>query len=341
MLRFKAEKLKMVCSGILRAIGASEIEAEVVADNLIKANLRGVDTHGIRMIQLYVKRFRQGVIKTGANIQVVRETNSTALIDGDSGFGQVAGVKAMKVAIEKAKKSDIAVVGVFNTYHTGMLAYYSMMAIKHDMIGITTCNTPPSMAPWGGTTPILGNNPISFAFPAGKERPIVLDMAVSAVSAQKIRLIKERGEKIPKGWALDKFGQPTTDPTMVYGPEGLVGMLLPIGGYKGYGLSVVADILCGALTGARFSNEMRATRPWMGGNFMIAINIESFIPISNFKKRVDQLIRKIKASPTSPGVSEIRLPGETESIEEEKRLKDGIYVDDKTWQDVMMLTKEL
>jgi uncharacterized oxidoreductase len=287
------------------------------------------------MLPRYLDQVKKGTMKFGVDVETVRETPSTALLNGNWGFGQVIGVRAMELAIEKARSHTISLVGVFNCNHIGMVAHYPMMALEHDMIGVALCNSSPEVTPFGGRMRKLGTNPIAVAIPANKEKPIVLDMATSVVAAGKIRARHAKGEKTPEGWIIDNDGQPTVDPAVFMS---LKGMLLPVGGYKGYGLSLIVDVLGGALTGTGCSStEFKRGN----GVIMYAINIESFTPVATFKERVDSLIRSIKSTPTAPGFSEILIPGEPEFRTMEERLKRGIEVDDTTWQALKSLGKEL
>ena len=302
---------------------------------MVEANLRGQDGHGVLMLPRYMDQVKKGTMKFGVKVETVRETPSTALLNGNWGFGQVIGVRAMELAIKKAKDHTIGFVGVINCNHIGMLAHYPMMALEHDMIGVTLCNSSPEVAPYGGRMRKLGTDPICVAIPANREKPIVLDMATSVVAAGKVRAKYVKGEKTPEGWIIDNDGQPTVDPSVFMS---LKGMLLPVGGYKGFGLSLVVDVLGGALTGAGCSST-----EFQRGNgvIMYAIKIESFTPATTFKERVDNLIRSIKSTPTAPGYSEILVPGEPEFRTMEERSKKGIEVDDMTWQALRSLGKEL
>lgn len=339
------DQIFKICREILLNLGAADQEARICAEHLMKANLRGVDSHGIRLLLQYTRRIQHGLIKLNANVRVIKETSCTALIDGDNGLGQVAGVKAMELAIEKANENGVSVVSIRNTNHLGMMCYYPMMAMEKDKIGFATCTSAAVMAPWGGKAPLIGNDPIAFAIPAGKNKPIIYDGALSVVAAQKIEQARIRGEKIPYGWGFDAMGQPTTDPSKIRGPKGLIGTLAPIGGYKGYGLSVGLDILAAALSGANFSKDTSAlvdlSKTWNAGCFMMVIDIEHFVPVAEFKRRVDELVNSIKNSPLKEGFDEILLPGEKELKEEEKRMKEGIPLDDDVWTGILNLAEEL
>jgi LDH2 family malate/lactate/ureidoglycolate dehydrogenase len=335
-----ANQLKQICLDVLRAVKSPEDEAEVVADSLVKANLRGIDSHGVIRLINYVKRVENGTIVPGARFTIIREAASTALVDGCMGFGQVAGVRAMNLAIKKARATGIGAVSVRNTNHFGMAAYYAMIALKNDMIGLVTCNTSPHVTPWGGRKPLLGTNPICIAVPSGQDIPIILDMATSAVAIGKIQLAAKEGKTLPEGWAVDKNGKPTTDPVAA-----LKGALLPFGGAKGYGLAFMVDVISGALAGMACGKDVCSLLPEESkssmGQFHLALNIDSFISISEFKARVNKLVHELKSCPPAPGYSEVLIPGEIEYRTEQKRLADGIPLDDETWQVLKRLCGKL
>jgi len=336
---FRVENLKRFVIDTLKAIGVSEDQASVVADVLVEADLRGIESHGVARLPIYVKRLQHGLINKNPNIQIVSESRNTALVDADNGLGQVAAKYAMEVCIKKAKESDVAVVGVRRTNHFGIAAYYAMMALKEDLIGFVATNASPLMAPWGGCTPVLGTNPFAVAIPAGKEVPIVLDMATSVVARGKIEVYKRKGQKIPLGWALDEEGQPTDDPD-----KALKGTLLPVGGPKGYGMALVMDILAGLMVGSAYNGGVGSlfkdfTKPQNIGNLMIAINIERFMPIEEFKSKVDEYIRKIKASKKAKGVTEIFVPGEIEYRTTLERKQKGIPLSDEVLRELRSLAE--
>jgi len=338
MPTFTASQLRNLGTRVFEALGTPSNEAKRVADSLVKANLAGHDSHGVIRIPQYVNGIKRGQIKPGAKIEVVKESPSTALLDGNWGFGQVIAEKGMKMVIEKAKAHSISAVGLFHCNHIGRLGEYSLMAAEQDMIGIVVCNAGPpggNTAPYGGRARRLSTDPISAAVPAGKSKPFLLDFATSVVAEGKLRIKYYRGEKVPRGWIIDKEGRPTTDPKDFY--EG--GAVLPFGGHKGYALSLLIDILGGALTGG----GCVSSKEFVGGNgtLMIAINISSFTPLQEFKERTDALFEAIKETPTAMGFKEVLVPGEPEFRTEEKRLKEGIFVEEKTWQDITKIAEEL
>lgn len=332
---YSAKYLMEVTTKIFEAAGATEYEAACVAEHLVKSNLVGHDSHGVVVIPEYIEMIKKRRIRPGAELEVLEETPTTALIDGNWGFGQVVAKEAMEIAVKKAKANGVSAVGIRHIYHIGRLGYYSMMAAEQDMIGVVMCNSGPIMAPYGGRARVLSSNPISVAVPAGKRKPFLMDFATSVVAGNKIIVAYNRGERIPLGWMLDKNGKPTGDPSDIF--DG--GVLVPFGGHKGYALALLVDILGGILTGHGYTSspEFEAGN----GTFMMAIDVGRFMSIDAFKERVDALLETVKGSPRASGFQEILIPGELEFRAEAKRLKEGIYVSEKTWQSIVAVAEEL
>lgn len=340
---FEADQLRLICTEIFKALKTPKESAEYVSDLLVEANLTGHDSHGVIRLPVYAHRIKMGAVKPNAEIKVVKETPNLSVIDGGWNLGQIVARHAMKLCIKKAKKSTIGLVLAHNCMHVGRLNVYTEMAIKQDMIGIMSVNSTTSVTPFGGKSKQFGTNPLCFAIPAGKEKPMVLDMATSVWARGKIRVYLARGEKLPEGVFLDSEGNPTTDPNW-YNKEGLLRTLGDIVGYKGMGLSLLVEVLTGALTGAGCSNsEEYRSRPYYGGNgvFMMAINVKQITDLEDFKKRVDDLFFKVRTSPTTPGCNEIMIPGEPERREKAKRLNEGIFVEEATWKNITSLAEEL
>jgi uncharacterized oxidoreductase len=338
-------QLAKVSEALLKAAGASDEEASVVTKFLVKANLVGVDSHGVLPnLIFYIKGVRNGVIKPGAKFAITRETVSSALVNGNWGFGQVICSKAMQIAIDKAKKTGVGVVGIFNCNHIGRLADYTQMALENGMIGFIACNSDPCVAPYGGRKIVLSTNPLSYGIPAGKEKPIIVDFATSMAAEGKIRTALYKGQQLPSGWIVDSRGQPSTDPADLYEPPlppeqiKLAGAILPAGGHKGYGLGLVMEILGGALTGTGCSEEV--TPGLTNGVFITVVKIDQFVPLQDFKARIDRLIRTIKNSPKAEGFGEILIPGEPELREEEKRSKSGIIIPEAAWMALVDACRE-
>jgi uncharacterized oxidoreductase len=334
-------QLTRVAESLLRAAGASDEEAKTVTEFLVNANLAGVDSHGVvPNLVVYLQGIQGGTIKPQAKIEVRRETSSTALVDGNWGFGQVACSRAMEVALEKAVNTGVGAVGVFNCNHIGRLAEYARMAVDNGMIGFITANCEPYVAPYGGRARVLGSNPVCYAVPTGQGRSVVVDYATSMAAEGKVRAALLKGARLPPGWIVDARGRESTDPADLYEPPlpperiKMAGALLPLGGYKGYGLAVIVDLLAGILTGAGSSQDM--TGEWStNGVFMMTLKIESFLPLKEFEVQAERLVRSIKNSPKAEGFDEILIPGEPEARERERRLKHGIPISGNAWQPVV------
>ncbi len=336
MPKLRALKLEALTSAIFKAVGSPDDVAERVGQALVGSNLMGVDSHGVVQIPLYVEWVRQGQVRPAAKVEIVRETPNVAILDGHWGFGQVTAQRGMQLAIEKAKRNQISLVGLINCNHIGRLGEYTMMAVAEGLIGITFANAgPEEVAPFGGAERVFDTNPISVAVPAGKMHPFLLDYATSACAEGKLRVASNKGASIPEGWILDKNGRPSTDPNDFY--EG--GVILPFGGHKGYALALLVDLLGGALTCAGCTSLPE----YGGGNgvLMAAIDVEAFRPLDEFVGNVDRLFTKVRESKPMPGVREILIPGEPEFREQEIRTRHGIPIDDTTWAKILTVAREL
>ena len=316
MKRIDAGRLGRLLAALYVHAGVDPEDARIGADALVDADLRGVSTHGARLIPNYLRSLHSGALNAKAALEAVRDDGATALFDAQHGIGHIAGVKAMRLAIERARSIGTCTVGVRSTGHTGAMAYYTQMAADSGCIGYANTNGGIVMIPPGGREKIIGLNPLSWAVPTDRPWAINLDMATSVVAGGKLVMAQERHEPIPLGWALDPEGNPTTDPTL-----GLAGGMLPLGGPKGYGLAVILDVLCGVLTGGRFGKGLGGT----GSGLMLqAISIEHFQPLADFQARMRDLIDQIKATATAPGASGIYFPGELEYNLKQERLRSGI-----------------
>ena len=320
VLRFKKEDMLSYITKYMSKLGVSKEDALIIGDVLLAADIRGVDSHGlIRLASYYGNRLRGGYINPKTPVKLISETETTALMDGGNGCGQVASYKAMNIAIEKAKKQNVGIVTVKHSDHYGIAAYYAMMALEHDMIGVSMTNSQPLVAPTYGKSAVLGTNPISVAAPSYEEYPYVLDMATSTVPIGRVKVYEKENKKLPLGWAIDSDGKVTDDPKKCQ--SGYIGALMPLGGtdvmrgYKGYGLALLVDILCGVLSGGSnltdigFPHESREADV---GHFFMAININAFRPVIDFKKQMDNMIKMLKAAPKAPGHDRIYVAGEKE-----------------------------
>lgn len=295
---------------IFGRVGVSDEHAEILMSNLLDSDTKGIYTHGIYKVPTYMKQLQLGNMNAQPNIMKLKEGSNVTLLDGDDGLGAVVGSYAMLEAIRMGSKRGIGVAGVRRSSHFGTAGYYAEMAVKSNQIGIVFSNASPGIAPTGSLKPILGNNPWSISVPTNLGRPITLDIANSVVARGKIRLAALKGEAIPFGWAINKFGEPTTNPQ-----EALEGAILPIGGYKGYGITLMIDILSGVLTGASFGDQVAGIEEdgkRNNGHLFISLHIEAFMDIAQFKQRIDELVRIVKDTPKIHEETEILLPGEIE-----------------------------
>lgn len=319
--------LKSFCKQAYMKANVPDDEADIVADLLVRADLRGVETHGVTRLPIYIQRLQKGYVRAVCKITTVKEKGSTAFLEAHGSMGHVVSYKAMEMAIKKTSAYGIGWVSVKDSGHFGVAGLFSMMAAEKDLIGYVITNSAPMMAPYGGRERILGNNPLSYAFPTDKYPPIVLDMSCSVVSSGKLILCRKKGEKIPLGWAYDKNGLPTADPYEGY--EG-GGSLAPIGEHKGYGMVLAHEMLTSILTGGKWTQYIKSLyeedKTGIQGtchSFMV-IDPDCFIGRENFKKDMDSYINSIKESGKAKNATEILMPGEPEYRTETKYLKKGI-----------------
>ena len=323
------------------AAGLSAADAETVAGSVVGADLRGTHSHGVIRLPFLVDRLLHGGAKRQPDIRVVNEAPATALVDGDGALGAITATRAMALAIDKARTQGIGMVTARNSDFIGTCAHYAMQALPHDMIGLCWTNGFPGMAPWGGRSNTIGNNPIAFAAPSRSHGPLVLDMALSVAAGGRVRVAAKNGEKIPTDWLVDSDGRPTDDPAALAAG----GALLPLG-YKGYGLAVFGEILCGALTGSRILSEIPAwfkdtSRDIGNGHLHIAIDIAKFVAPEAFKQRVDVIVDLLKATPLMPEVREILMPGERAWRTQQAHQAGGIPVPAPVAADLRRLAEKL
>ena len=334
------EALARLARDIFQAIRVPSDGAAWMADLLVRANLRGHDSHGVIRIPQYIAAWKKGDADPTAEPEIIKEGPATALMDGKLGFGQLVARRGMEVAMKKAGEVGVATVGIFNCNHIGRLADYTEMAIERDMLALLTVNAGGAgqrMAPWGGRAPRLSTNPIAFACPAGNAPPISFDIATTMAAEGKIRVKRNRKEQMPPGWVLDAEGRPTTDPNAIYGNP--PGSILPVGGHKGYSLALMIEVLGGIMARGGYSKEKPG--PLRNGVFMIVMDIARFLPPETFRAEVDDLIRYLKTSPPASGVDRILMPGEPEAISEAERRRSGVFVEDQTWGQIQEIAREL
>lgn len=335
-----ASVLTHICERLLCQVGVPEDQAAQIAQIIVEADLRGIGSHGVLRLPAYIHRVQNGTLTARTELEVIRQRGATLLLDGQHGFGQIAGVYAMEEAIKRAAKYGSGLVAVRNVGHFGIAAFYAMLALPKKMIGMVSANAAPSMAAWGGTVPLFGTNPISVAIPTGQPVDIVLDMASSVVARGKIRFAASQNQPIPLGWALDADGQPTEDPH-----DAIEGTMLPIGGPKGYGLALIVDVLSGVLSGSAYGPNIvslhEMTRDVAGGFVLQAIDISAFADPDEFEKRLQDLIAKICISPLAHDVERIYLPGEIEFLTKQERLEQGIPIPENLLRELDQLGEEL
>ena len=333
---FPPDELFEFTARVFRHVGVPEDDARTAATVLQAADLRGIDSHGVARLRSYFDMLKLGRIDPKPNITIVRESPSTATVDGGNGLGLVVGPKANAIAMEKARMVGSGWVTVRNTNHYGIAGYYVLEALKRDLIGWSMTNTTKFVAPLWGAERMLGTNPIAIAFPGLEEPPIVIDMATSAVAYGKIEIAQRAGKPIPLGWAVDRNGAPTTDPNaMIDG-----GAQLPLGsdrergGHKGYGLALMVDVLSAVLSGANWGpftppfalqQEMPTRSVGKGiGHFFGALRIDAFIDTDEFKRQIDDLIRTLRKTRPAPGTAGPLIPGDPEREAEAIRRREGI-----------------
>ena len=332
--RIAEADLKDYTVAILGARGVGADDARTTAEVLVSSDIRGIESHGVARLEQYVAGIEAGVLDPRAQPTIVRQGAATALVDARNGLGHVAGVFAMKLAIEKAQVADIGVVSVQHTNHYGIAGYYAMMALGHNLIGLALTNSSPLVAPTGSRAPMLGTNPIAFAAPSGGDIPFVLDMATSTVPKGRIEVAARKGIPLQAGWSLDAEGRPTLDAQAALG-----GALLPLGGpaessgYKGYGLAALVEILCGVLSGSLYgpliARLWTTERPSDLGQFFLALRPDAFGPIEAFHTRLQHLERLLKEAPLAVGAEEVLIAGEKEQRATERNRREGIPVHPK------------
>ncbi len=350
---YKYEYLKGFVKDIFTKIGCNKKDAYQVADVLLEAELRGINSHGLIRIKDYLRLWKEGRINTKPNIKIVYETPGTAVIDGDKGLGMVVAGKAMETAIEKAKACGTGWVSVRNSNHFGIAAYYSMMTLKHNMIGISMTNANPSVAPTFSIERLLGTNPISVSIPADKQPAFVADFATTPIPRGKLVVMHKKGLKAPLGYVQDKNGKPSTDPNIL--ADG--GAIVPLGGdrlhgsNKGYCLEAIVDILSGLLSGANYGPWVPPIAAYLPlkdkkvgkgtGHFLGAIRIDAFQPADEFKKKMDDWIITFRNAKPAEGHKKVLIPGDPERELKKQKLKKGIDILPAVINDIKKISQEL
>jgi L-2-hydroxycarboxylate dehydrogenase (NAD+) len=323
--RVPPARLARFMAAALQKLGLPAADATTVAHLMAEAEAQGSDGHGAIRLAPYSRRIREGGYNLQPDIRVVQEKPAMALIDGDNGFGHLVMKKATELAIEKARTCGVAWVGSRLSNHAGPASLYARMPLAHDMIGVYfAVGNANHLPPWGGLDMLLSTNPVAVAIPAGEEPPVVLDMASTVAAYGKVKAKAQRGEQMPIGWMIDRLGQPLTDPKRAD-----EGFLMPIGGYKGYGLALVIGMLAGTLNGAAmgkdvidFNKDFRTKTNT--GQAILVIDPAAFGDVAGFKARVDTVIREMRASERMPGVDRVWLPGEQSHLKRQQSEREGI-----------------
>jgi L-2-hydroxycarboxylate dehydrogenase (NAD+) len=352
MQTFQSSHLKEFTIKVFIHFGVPKQDAELAAEVLSLSDLRGIDSHGVARLHTYFDMLTLGKINPKPNITIVRERKSVCTVDGDNGLGLVVGPKANEIAMDKADEHGSGWVSVCNTNHYGIASYYSLKALERDMLGWSMTNTTKLVAPLWGAERMLGTNPISIAFPGKKNLPIVIDLATSAAAYGKIEIAKRKGAPVPKGWIINNQGEMTTDPNdMING-----GALLPLGserdlgGHKGYALSAMVDILTSVLSGANWGpfappfalrQEIPSRSVGKGiGHFFGAMQIDGFMEVDEFKKRIDEWIEVFRNTKPAQGQKAVLIPGDPEHEEEAIRRKNGIPLIEAVVNDLKDISKQ-
>ena len=342
--RIGFDELKSFCMKAYMQVGVPDEEAEIVSDLLVRSDLRGIATHGVMRLPIYIERLEKEYVRKKCEFSLIKQKGATAYAEANGSMGHVVSHKAMNLAISLAQAHGVSWVAVKNSGHFGVTGLFPMMAAANDMIGYICSNSAPMMAPYGGRERMIGNNPLSYAFPAEKRLPVVLDFSCSVVASGRLVLMRKKGEKIPLGWAVDKNGLPTEDPYEGY--EG-GGSLLPIASHKGYGLALAHEMLSALLVGGKLTRNIKSLyeedKSGIQGtchSFMV-IDPECFCGRKEFKKCMDDYISTIKDSAKAKGVEEIFMPGEIEANTEAKNMKNGIIIPEVTAKGLMDLSSHL
>ena len=321
---YQVAALKKFTKEIMVKAGLSHEESEIFADSIISAEMRGVTSHGLTRLSTYARRVEEGLVANHTEPEIISDGGSVLLIDGKNTMGAYAGTKTMELCIERAKEHGTAFATVCNGNHFGCASYFTSIAARNDMIGFAVANGPGAIPPTGGTKALLGTNPVSISIPAGKYKPLILDMATSAVARGKVAFAKKNGNSVPLGWGLDSKGHPTTDPSDIL--DG--GSMLPMGGAKGYGIALIVEILSSCLSGALNGQTMGSfydfTRTQNSGYAFGAIDIGKIVNIDMFKENVDSLFDSMKECPKAEGITSIKIPGEIENEKETASKNAGI-----------------
>ena len=346
-------RLKSLISSIFSEMGCSSDDAGIIADILLKAELRNIPSHGVLRIKDYYQLWKEGKINTAPRIQIVHETPGTAVVDSDNSFGMIGAKYSMQTAIAKAADSGTGWVANRNSNHFGIAGYYAMMALEHDMMGFCVTNANPAVAPTFSVERMLGTNPVAFAVPAGEENDFVADFATTPIARGKISIAEKKGEKLALGLVQDKYGAPSEDASIL--KKG--GAIVPLGSdelhgsHKGYCMSAIVDILSGVLSGANFGPFVPPSVAYLPkkdrqtgkgtGHFFGAMRIDAFMSTDEFKGRMDEWIKTFRSGKATEGKEKIIIPGDPEREAEKRIMQEGISLVPSVLDDLKTVAEEL
>jgi LDH2 family malate/lactate/ureidoglycolate dehydrogenase len=329
----RTEDLSDLLAALFSAAGASSNDARIVAEHLVDAEARESRSQGLIRLKPYLGWARDGRVSSPTKVTIEREFGATLLLNGNSGWGQVAALDAMKMCMERAQTQGVCFAVMRGARHIGRQGYYVEAAAEQGFIGVIACSGNPSsgwVAPWGGTKPIFGTNPIAFGFPRKDGPSVVVDLSTTQGARGHVLLAQKLGNLLPEGWAFDAGGSPTRDPMKALPPQGT---LAPLGGHKGYALALAVEILCGVLSGI--------WPPAEGAIFMGAIRVEAFQPLDDYYRSLENLLGEISTGPTAPQTETILIPGEGSIKRRERNIENGLQVPDELWKDIVDLSGAL
>ncbi|HEY4250271.1 MAG TPA: Ldh family oxidoreductase [Roseomonas sp.] len=339
MTRIAAEALTDFTAALYRGAGLPQDDAALVADTLVKADLWGHSSHGVMRAPWYIDRVKTGMMTPVTQTETLVDLGAIGVIHGHDGVGQVIAKQAMLDAVARARKHGVGIVSVRESNHHGALGYFTRLAAEQGFIGMLVANGSPAMAPWGGRRKAIGNNPWSIAAPAGRHAPLMLDIANTVVARGKIFLARQKGIPIPDSWAMDAEGRRTTDPVAALG-----GVILPMAEHKGYAISVMMDVLAGALSGSGMMTEVngpyQSEKRSRSGHFVMALDVAAFGPRDVFETRIERMIAEIKAVPLAEGAAEIFYPGEIEARNEARHRAEGLDLPEQTRRDLSAVARD-
>ncbi len=336
--------LEQQIANIVQAMGSSESEAKTVAHNLVLANLKGHDSHGVGMIPRYVEAFVEGSLKLNQGVKVNSDLGSLLVLDAQHGYGQVAGEEAMRMGIERAQRHGSCIISLANAHHLGRIGHFAEIAAQHGLVSIHMVNvlSSPVVAVWGGADGRHGTNPFCVGVPLKNQTPFILDFATSRVAQGKMRVAHNQGKKIPEGFLLDPQGRPTQDPSVVVKPnaDGKMGALMPFGEHKGSGLAIACELIGGALTGSgTWKPRPKKSRAIWNGMLSILINPQQTSTQEQFDAEVASFIQWVKESPAADE-GPVQIAGEPEQQKMHKRMQEGIAIDEQTWGDIVKAAQQ-